>query len=231
VNNADSSRRLVTGKVKSPDVTPPTVPVQKPHFLPTRETPTLRTTWLGHACYYVEFPGGLRVLFDPVFEDRCGPSGVLGPKRFTEPPCQLEDIPFIDAVVISHSHYDHLSLPSVQRIQKAHPNAQFFAPLGNKKWFLNNGIKQATEMDWWDTKEFNLTKLEKQAAGSQKSLPSQADTTDAKQGPDSSPEKISAIIGCLPSQHMAARTPFDKASTLWASWFVESGGKRVWFAG
>ncbi|KAG9634276.1 hypothetical protein KCU69_g19914, partial [Aureobasidium melanogenum] len=55
--------RKLKGKSKTPDTTPPTVPVQKPHFLPTRETKSLRATWLGHACYYVEFPSGLRVLF------------------------------------------------------------------------------------------------------------------------------------------------------------------------
>lgn len=233
ISLTDSLRRIVTGKSKNPSTAPPTVPVQRPQFLPTRHTPSLRATWLGHACYLVEFPGGLRVLFDPVFEDRCGPSGVLGPKRFTEPPCELEEIPFVDAVIISHSHYDHLSLPSVQRIQKAHPNAQFFAPLGNKKWFNDNGIAQSTEMDWWDVKEFNLTKLQKSIppSASQKSLASLADTSSAANGPDPNPENITAVIGCLPSQHMAARTPFDRASTLWASWFVESGGKKVWFAG
>ena len=102
--------RLLTGKFKSPDTTPPTVPIRKPSFLPTRQTDCLRATWLGHACYYVEFPSGLRVLFDPVFTERCSPFSFMGPKRFTEMPCEVEDIPFIDAVVISHSHYDHLSL-------------------------------------------------------------------------------------------------------------------------
>ena len=69
-------RRFVGGN--TPDTTPPTVPVQKPEFLSSRETSKLRATWLGHACYYVEFPGGLRVLFDPVFEDRCSPFSWIG---------------------------------------------------------------------------------------------------------------------------------------------------------
>lgn len=107
--NRTRHRRRITGSGKSPDTTPPTVPVRKPAFLSSRETPTLRATWLGHACYLVEFPSGLRVLFDPVFEPRCSPFTWLGPKRYTEVPCEIEDIPTIDAVVISHSHYDHLS--------------------------------------------------------------------------------------------------------------------------
>ena len=99
--------RKFNGKGNTPDTTPPTVPVRKPVFLPERKTDQLRATWLGHACYYVEFPGGLRVLFDPVFTHRCSPFSWLGPKRYTEMPCQIEDIPFIDVVVISHNHYDH----------------------------------------------------------------------------------------------------------------------------
>lgn len=95
-------RRRLSGKHPPPDTTPPTVPVHKPSFLPSRTTSTLRATWLGHACYYVEFPSGLRVLFDPVFTDRCSPFSFLGPKRYTDAPCQIADIPFVDACVISH---------------------------------------------------------------------------------------------------------------------------------
>lgn len=68
----------------------------------------LRATWLGHACFLVEFPSGLRALFDPVFTDRCSPVSWLGPKRFTKMPCEIADIPIIDIVVISHNHYDHV---------------------------------------------------------------------------------------------------------------------------
>ena len=127
-----------------PDTTPPTVPIRTPEFLPTRHTTKLRATWLGHACYYVEFPGGFRVLFDPVFEPCCAPVNLKSLKRYTDPPCEIEDLPHIDAVVISHNHYDHLSYPSIQRIKKHFPNAHFFAPLGNKKWFLDSGVQNVT---------------------------------------------------------------------------------------
>src|ERR1700709_1667496 len=81
VANCFVCRRLLTGKVQWPDTTPPTVTVIEPTFLPSRTaSQSLRATWLGHACYYVEFPGGLRVLFDPVFEDRCSPFAFMGPK-------------------------------------------------------------------------------------------------------------------------------------------------------
>jgi hypothetical protein len=78
------------------------VPVVEPEFLPSRTgSHALRATWLGHACYYVEFPTGLRVLFDPVFEERCSPFSWLGSKRYTPTPCNISDIPVIDVVSYS----------------------------------------------------------------------------------------------------------------------------------
>ena len=194
--------------------------MRKPEFLPSRETANLRAIWLGHACYYVEFPSGLRVLFDPVFEDRCSPFSWLGPKRFTEAPCQIKDIPVIDAVVISHNHYDHLSHPTVTEIAKKHPNCHFFAPLGNKAWFNSSGIHSVTELDWWDERDITLSPsvqehTQVETAGEAKSVAAE----------------IKARISCLPCQHMTARGPFDRCKTLWSSWAVESGGKKVYFAG
>ncbi|KAL3453341.1 beta-lactamase superfamily domain-containing protein [Aspergillus insuetus] len=212
--------RFASGKANRPDTKPPTVPVHKPEFLPSRESPSLRATWLGHACYYVEFPGGLRVLFDPVFEDRCSPLSWLGPKRYTEPPCQIADIPTIDAVVISHNHYDHLSLPTVKDIHNRHPNCHFFVPLGNKDWFIETGIPNVTELDWWEERDITLSPSQ---PGTEVKAPAEGSSSKAAD--------ISARIGCLPCQHFSARTPFDRCKTLWASWYVESGGRKVYFAG
>ncbi|PWY95901.1 dioxygenase [Aspergillus sclerotioniger CBS 115572] len=202
-----------------PDTTASTVSVIEPKFLPTREkSHVLRATWLGHACYFVEFPTGLRVLFDPVFEDRCSPVSWLGHRRFTPRPCDISEIPFIDCVIISHSHYDHLSNPTILDIYRQHPSALFCVPKGLKKWFADCGIKNTVELDWWE--DVNLT-LHK--------------STDERRSDAStlrpSDDDITATISCLPCQHTSARTPFDKATTLWASWAVSSGGKSVYFAG
>lgn len=210
----------LSGKWKNPDTTPPTVPVHKPRFLETRQNERLRTTWLGHACYYVEFTSGLRVLFDPVFTDRCSPFSFMGPKRYTEMPCEIEDIPFIDAVCISHSHYDHLSYPTILKIAEKFPNAQFFAPLGNKTWFDKIGVRNMTELDWWEERTLTLFATD--------------DTKSAKQRDSNDPghsSDIVANIGCLPCQHTSGRTPFDRARTLWSSWSVSTGGKKLWFGG
>nr|KMM72784.1 N-acyl-phosphatidylethanolamine-hydrolyzing phospholipase D [Coccidioides posadasii RMSCC 3488] len=211
--------RRFSGEANVPDTTPPTVPVRKPEFLPSRQTPKLRATWLGHACYYVEFPSGLRVLFDPVFEDRCSPFSWLGPKRYTEMPCKMEDIPFIDAVVISHNHYDHLSYPTIKDIHRRHPNCHFFAPLGNKQWFTSSGIHNVTELDWWEERDITLSPLTKSA-----------EVTSIRDASDKA-SNILARIGCLPCQHISARTLWDRSQTLWGSWSVESGSSKVYFAG
>jgi L-ascorbate metabolism protein UlaG (beta-lactamase superfamily) len=216
-------RRKLTGQAKRPDTTPPTVPVRTPTFLPTRSTPKLRATWLGHACYYVEFPSGLRVLFDPVFEDCCAPINFKSLRRYTPPPCEIEDLPTVDVVVISHSHYDHLSYPTVLRIKEKFPSAHFFAPLGNKQWFEKCGVRNVTELDWWETRDVKLAATPGEKDRSVSVTPSSS-TEDRN-------DDIVATIGALPCQHVSARTPFDKNKTLWASWSVESGGSKVYFAG
>ncbi|KAK5140559.1 hypothetical protein LTR04_002948 [Oleoguttula sp. CCFEE 6159] len=222
--------QIISGKSNAPDTTPPTVPVHPPNFLPTRDTPALRATWLGHACFYVEFPGGFRVLFDPVFTQRCSPFSFMGPKRYTEMPCEISDIPHIDAVVISHNHYDHLSHPTIMKIKELHPNVHYFVPLGNKKWFVDCGIHNVTELDWWESRNIHLSSM----ASKDKIARERHRVTDGRQTQESGntgPQDISAVIGCLPCQHTSARTPFDKSHTLWASWSVESGGKKIWFGG
>ena len=160
------------------------------------------------------------MLFDPVFTDRCSPFSWLGPKRYTEMPCQINDIPIVDAVCISHSHYDHLSYPTIKAIAEKHKRAHFFVPLGNQSWFEKCGVKNVTEMDWWEEKSITLSS--KNTASAVKD-----DTSSSEQLSDD----ITATIGCLPCQHTSGRTPFDRASTLWSSWSIFSGGKKLWFAG
>jgi hypothetical protein len=96
-----------------------------------REPPAsgLRVTWLGHASTFIEI-GRRRVLTDPIFSERCSPSRWVGPKRFFAAPLTLEDMGVIDAVVISHDHYDHLDKASIVAIAAHSPEARFFVPLG-----------------------------------------------------------------------------------------------------
>ena len=87
----------------------------------------LRVTWIGHASTLVEIDGR-RVLTDPIWSDRCSPSTLVGPKRFHLPPLPLEELPPIDAVVISHDHYDHLDMATVRTL--AARGTHFAVPLG-----------------------------------------------------------------------------------------------------
>ncbi|KAI0279568.1 beta-lactamase superfamily domain-containing protein [Russula aff. rugulosa BPL654] len=218
-------------RVRNSEIHPhPPVKVVKPDWghSPSTSTatsssqPNLRATWLGHASFLVEFPrtaAGLdeeppRVLFDPIFSDCVGPLSWLSIRRRLPPPCTLEEIPEFQFVVYSHNHYDHLDLPTLNRIHELRgERVHFIVPLGNKAWFEETGIpaSQITELDWWD--EFTLTTL------------------------PGSDQKLKFI--CTPAQHRSGRTFMDTCTTLWASWVVQqalpdtNGGDRtsVYFTG
>lgn len=194
-----------------PDTLNANIPIVKPSFLSLRGNGTaVRTTWLGHASYLVEFPSGFRALFDPVFEEKYS---ALAPKRFTPAATQVADLLEVDAVFISHNHHDHLSYPTVKELISKFPNLHFFVGIGLAKWFRDSGISAVTEMDWWDDAEVILEKQ------------------PTKIEDESAPEQIMAKVSCLPSQHGSLRSGFDYGHTLWASWAITSGSKSAWFAG
>jgi N-acyl-phosphatidylethanolamine-hydrolysing phospholipase D len=60
----------------------------------------------------------------------------MGPKRYTKKPCDIEDLPAVDIVCISHNHYDHTDYNTILKLQKTHPNVHYFVPLGNKEWLV-----------------------------------------------------------------------------------------------
>jgi len=111
-------------------------------------------TWIGHATVLVRL-GGLNVLTDPQFSERASPFTFVGPRRVVPPAPALHELPHIDAVVVSHNHYDHLDLDSVAGLA-AQPGGspRFFVPLGLKDWFTRRGIDDVVELDWWDRRAF-----------------------------------------------------------------------------
>ncbi len=111
---------------------------------------TIQVTWLGHATFLIQV-AGLNILTDPMFSDRASPVKFAGPKRLVPPPLRPEELPPIDAVVISHNHYDHLDKDSVTRLG---PAASFFVPLGLADWFRQAGLPRVQELDWWQSATF-----------------------------------------------------------------------------
>lgn len=109
----------------------------------------LRITWFGHASLLVEIDGHV-ILTDPVWSERASPLRWIGPRRWYEPPIALEDLPALDAVVISHDHYDHLDFGTIQALNAR--NALFVVPLGVGAHLEYWGVprERIVELDWWE---------------------------------------------------------------------------------
>jgi L-ascorbate metabolism protein UlaG (beta-lactamase superfamily) len=127
------------------------VPVEVRHAGDYATPPSsgLRVTWLGHSSVLVEIDGVV-VLTDPIFSERLSPLGFIGPKRFFPSPLSVDELPPIDAVVISHDHYDHLDQASV--IELLPRVRRFVMPLGVGSHLAYWGIpdERIVELDWWE---------------------------------------------------------------------------------
>ena len=108
----------------------------------------LRVTWFGHSSTLIEIDGK-RILTDPVWAARASPVGVLGPKRFFPAPLPLAELPRLDAVVLSHDHYDHLDRDAIKVLGRT--GVLFYCPLGVGAHLRRWGVPaaQVTELDWW----------------------------------------------------------------------------------
>lgn len=153
-------------------------------------------TWLGHSTFLIR-TGDVTVLTDPVFADRASPVSFAGPKRYVPHVIDYADLPPIDYVVISHSHYDHLDEAAIEQLGD---EPVYMVPLRLGQWFVDQGVDPARvqEFDWWDRQSFDGGAVE---------------------------------VLATPSQHWSARGLFDRNETLWASWLLDIGGARLWFAG
>ena len=162
------------------------------------------------------------ILCDPVFSDRCSPSQMLGPIRFRPVPIAIEQIPKLDAVIISHNHYDHLDYNSVISLDKkfgknAANTLNWFVGLNTKSWFESCGIKENVhELNWsvlmifsnddfiyiillnlrWESKTF---------------------------------KNIDFVF--TPAQHWCSRSFMDRNECLWGSWSLIGQKKKLFFAG
>lgn len=119
----------------------------------------LNVVWLGHSTILLEIEG-IRILIDPVWSQRCSPSSIMGPRRFFPVPIELKKLPHLDAVLISHDHYDHLDKDAVTLLAKR--GVSFYVPLGVgahlDKWGIDK--TQIIEFDWWDKHSIKIDSVE-----------------------------------------------------------------------
>ncbi len=122
------------------------VPIADPH--PHLRADPVAVTWLGHATALLEIDG-YRLLTDPVWSERCSPSRTVGPQRLHPPPLPLAKLPALDAVVISHDHYDHLDMPTVRTLTRTQ-RCPFVVPLGVGAHLRQWGVPDSriVELDW-----------------------------------------------------------------------------------
>ncbi len=110
----------------------------------------LRITWLGHSTSIIELDGAT-ILTDPMWSERASPSAQVGPKRFHPPPLPLSELPKLDAVIISHDHYDHLDMGTIKAL--AATGVTFHVGLGVGRHLAAWGVSEdhIVEHDWHST--------------------------------------------------------------------------------
>ena len=145
--------RMRTALPSDPD--PAELPSTTPGFDRPRADPTrLTVTWVGHATFLLQI-GGLNLLTDPMWSERASPVPWVGPKRWVTPGIRFDELPPIDAVLLSHDHYDHLDDATVCRLEARDPGARWFVPLGLAPWLRRRGIHDIIELDWWQDVAFD----------------------------------------------------------------------------
>lgn len=151
----------------------------------------LTVTWLGHSTALWQV-AGLNILVDPHFGQRASPVSFAGPRRLTSAPLELAQLPRIDAVLISHNHYDHLDEGTVRALaRQAGGSPLFLVPLGVEAWMAQIGIDRVQRMDWWDQR-----------------------VLEAPGGP--------VTVHFVPAHHWSSRTPWDRRATLWGGFVVQA---------
>jgi len=196
----------------SPDVSPAVpVPVDTDlrRALDTPPVTGLRVTWLGHSTVLLEIDGR-RVLVDPVWSGRASPLGWVGPRRWFTPPIALADLPAIDAVLITHDHYDHLDLASIVAIMAAMKGwpTTFVVPLGIGAHLASWGVPEAriVELDWWGRTRIGVTG-----------------------GKEPRPDALEIV--CTPARHASGRMLIDDDAKLWAGYAIIGPRHRVYDSG
>jgi L-ascorbate metabolism protein UlaG (beta-lactamase superfamily) len=160
----------------------------------------LRVTWFGHSSVLLEIDG-VRVLIDPVWDERAAPVSWMGPKRFFPPTLPLSALPVVDAVLISHDHYDHLGKQTVRKLAKMRPDLRWVCPPGVAKDLHGFGVAagRVTELDW--TQETVV------------------------RGQVGEEMKVTAV----PGRHFSGRSLANRFETLWAGYVLAGSQHKVYY--
>ena len=159
-------------------------------------------TWIGHSTVVFQ-TDGLNFITDPIFSQACSPVPAFGPFRVIKPAVEVEDLDAIDVVLLSHTHYDHLDLPSARRIGN---RALWVVPLGVKALLRAEGITNCVELDWWQTH-----------------------TIPCPGGGPHAGKSVDIVF--TPAKHWTARGLFDRNTMLWGSFAVLAPTSKFFFAG
>lgn len=124
--------------------------VQDPAFPPPEAPPKghAAVTFIGHASFLIRFHGGPTLLTDPIWSERCSPFSFAGPRRARAPGLALEALPPVDAILLSHNHYDHCDIPTLKRL-KARGTTRIVTGLAVGGLLAKHGLRDVVELDWW----------------------------------------------------------------------------------
>jgi L-ascorbate metabolism protein UlaG (beta-lactamase superfamily) len=131
---------------------PETLPGVRAKVLDTRGV-----QYISHATVLIDV-AGQRILTDPHWGERASPVDFAGPKRVRAPGVAIDELLRIDAVVVSHNHYDHLHVETLLELQRLY-SPQFFVPLGDKGWLEAEGLRRVEELDWGAKRQLDTVEL------------------------------------------------------------------------
>jgi L-ascorbate metabolism protein UlaG (beta-lactamase superfamily) len=144
------SRFVTESKVGTVPIDP--IPVRRldPAALEALDPAAVHIIRLGHSSHLLKLRGRYW-LIDPVFGERASPLSFAGPKRFHAPPITLQELPAIDGLILSHDHYDHLDVPTIEALRDR--VARYFVPLGVGARLQGMGVaaERIQEFDWWQS--------------------------------------------------------------------------------